>query len=70
VPPSEFSLPLRLPLSTGAAGAKGVVVLDVSVFYCSDTDGTCRMKTLHFRAPFTVSNESDAKTLTLRAPVP
>jgi hypothetical protein len=66
VPPAEVALPLRIPLTTGKAGAKGSVGVKVSLFYCSDSAKVCRMKTLNFRAPFEV-REDGAKALTIKA---
>lgn len=66
VPAAEVTLPLRVPLTTGKVGAKGSLAVKVSLFYCSDTAKLCRMKTLSFRAPFTV-REDGAKALTIKA---
>ncbi|HTE19669.1 MAG TPA: thioredoxin-like domain-containing protein, partial [Armatimonadota bacterium] len=68
VPTAEFKLPLRVPLSTGAAGGKGAVVVSTTVFYCSDSEGTCKIKSLRFRAPFEV-RAGGAQALTVNAEV-
>ncbi len=65
VPTAEFTLPLRLPLSSGKAGTSGVAVASASIFYCSDTQGVCKLKSLRFRAPFTVA-KGGGRSLTLR----
>jgi hypothetical protein len=61
----DVQLPLRVPLSTGAAGGKGSVVLSASVFYCTDKAGLCKFKTLRFRAPFIV-REGGGKAVKLQ----
>lgn len=64
VAPAAFKLPLKLPLTSGAAGEKGVVVVNATIFYCSEKVGVCKMKTLKLRAPYEV-REGGPSTLTL-----
>jgi DNA-binding beta-propeller fold protein YncE len=53
-------LPLRLPLHTSAAGA-GVLRISLTLYYCrEDNTGTCRIKTLAWRAPLEITAETSA----------
>lgn len=51
---SRFTLPLSVPVTTTASGS-GTVSITATVFYCSDTQKTCRMKTLKFRLPYQIA---------------
>ena len=66
VPPEEFTLPLRLPFTSGKAGGRGSAIVSTSIFYCSENAGVCKLKSLRFRAPFEV-REGGAKSLTLKS---
>ncbi len=56
----DLRLPLRLPLRTRAAGAAELRV-QLTLFYCrEDNTGTCKIKTLVWRAPVEVTNEASA----------
>jgi thiol-disulfide isomerase/thioredoxin len=55
VSPEKFTLPLRLPLTSAAIGGQGAVVITATVFYCSDEQLACRMKTVRIRAPFEIA---------------
>lgn len=56
----DLKLPLRLPLLARAAGAAELRV-QLTLFYCrEDNTGTCRIKTLVWRAPVEVSSEASA----------
>nr|CAA9211035.1 FIG00430960: hypothetical protein [uncultured Armatimonadetes bacterium] len=68
VPSSEFTLPLRLPFTSGAVGTSGAALVTATVFYCSEAETVCKLKTLRFRAPYTVA-DGGGTNLTLRAPV-
>jgi thiol-disulfide isomerase/thioredoxin len=53
-------LPLRLPLRAGQAGA-GSLRISLTLFYCrEDNTGTCRIKTLNWRAPVEVNTNANA----------
>ena len=53
-------LPLRLPLRTLTAGA-GELRVQLTLYYCrTDNTGTCRIKTLAFRAPVEVTTDATA----------
>jgi len=62
----QFNLPLRLPFTSGKAGEKGAAVVSTTIYYCSHDKGLCKVKSLRFRAPFTVQDGGTAK-LTLHA---
>lgn len=68
VPSQAFTLPLRLPLTSGSTGARGAVLATMTFFYCSEKDGVCKMKSLRIRAPFEV-REGGAKELKLTTSV-
>jgi len=56
----DLRLPLRLPLRTRAAGAAELRV-QLTLFYCrEDNTGTCKIKTLVWRAPVEVTNDGNA----------
>lgn len=53
-------LPLRIPLRAKASGA-GRLRLSATVYYCrEDNTGTCRIKTLFWRVPVTVTADTSA----------
>ncbi len=68
VPSQAFTLPLRLPLTSGSTGSRGAVLATMTFFYCSEKDGVCKMKSLRIRAPFEV-REGGAKELKLTTTV-
>ena len=56
----DLKLPLRLPLRTLAAG-KSELRIQLTLFYCrEDNTGTCRIKTLVWRAPVEVTADANA----------
>jgi thiol-disulfide isomerase/thioredoxin len=56
----DLRLPLRLSLRANSAGASELRVR-LTLFYCrEDNTGTCRIKTLVFRAPVEVTNAAGA----------
>ena len=56
----DLRLPLRLPLRAISAGA-AELKLQMTLYYCrEDNTGTCRIKTLIWRAPVEVTAQSDA----------
>jgi thiol-disulfide isomerase/thioredoxin/sugar lactone lactonase YvrE len=65
-----LSLPLRLSLRTGEAGASELRVW-LTLYYCREDDtGTCRVKTLDWRVPVEVTPEAGApREISLRAKV-
>jgi DNA-binding beta-propeller fold protein YncE len=65
-----LSLPLRLPLRTGEAGASELRVR-FTLYYCREDDtGVCRIKTLVWRAPVEVTDAAGApREMALRAKV-
>jgi hypothetical protein len=65
-----LSLPLRLSLRTGEAGASELRVR-FTLYYCREDDtGTCRIKTLVWRAPVEVTDAAGApREMALRAKV-
>jgi DNA-binding beta-propeller fold protein YncE len=53
-------LPLRLPLRTGETGAS-TLRISLTLYYCrEDNTGTCRIKTLVWRAPVEVTTDARA----------
>jgi DNA-binding beta-propeller fold protein YncE len=57
----DLQLPLRLPLRTLDAGAAEMKI-ELTLFYCrEDNTGTCRIKTLVWRAPLTVVAAADTQ---------
>jgi thiol-disulfide isomerase/thioredoxin/DNA-binding beta-propeller fold protein YncE len=65
-----LSLPLHLSIRTGGAGASELRVW-ATLLYCREDDtGTCRIKTLSWRAPVEVTDAAGApREITLRAKV-
>ena len=56
----DVRLPLRIPLRAASAGAAELRV-QLSLYYCrTDNTGTCRIKTLAFRAPVEVTTDTTA----------
>ncbi|MDQ3920140.1 MAG: hypothetical protein M3348_16870, partial [Acidobacteriota bacterium] len=56
----ELRLPLRIPLRALAPGASELRVR-LTLYYCrEDNTGTCKVKTLVWRAPVEVTNEAGA----------
>ncbi len=56
----ELRLPLRVPLRALAPG-EAELRAQLTLFYCrEDNTGTCRIKTLVWRAPVVVTNDADA----------
>ncbi|MDT4968522.1 MAG: hypothetical protein QOJ64_3259 [Acidobacteriota bacterium] len=52
----DLRLPLRIPLRTGDLG-KAALRIQLTLYYCrEDNTGTCKIKTLIWRAPVEVSN--------------
>jgi DNA-binding beta-propeller fold protein YncE len=59
---SDLRLPLRVPVRANEAGAANLRV-QVTLFYCrEDNTGTCRIKTLVWKAPIKVTNDTSAPT--------
>jgi len=58
----DLKLPLRIPVTTPAAGA-ATVRAQVTLFYCrEDNTGTCRIKTLVWQVPVEVTTDANAPT--------
>ena len=58
----NLQLPLRIPFLAFAAGGSELRV-QVTLFYCrEDNTGTCRIKTLVWRAPVEVTGDANAKS--------
>jgi hypothetical protein len=56
----NLPLPLRIPIRTFEPG-NAEVRLQLTLFYCrEDNTGTCRIKTLVWRAPVQVTNDASA----------
>jgi len=56
----DLQLPLRLPLRAISAGAAELRI-QLTLYYCrEDNTGTCRIKTLVWRAPVEVTAEATA----------
>jgi sugar lactone lactonase YvrE/thiol-disulfide isomerase/thioredoxin len=56
----DIRLPLRVPLNARTAGA-AELHLQLTLYYCrTDNTGTCRIKTLNFRAPIEVVTDANA----------
>ena len=64
LPTARYVLPLSLPLTSAKAGT-GEVMVTTTLFYCSDTDKTCSMKTLRFRLPYEIA-EGAGSTLSFK----
>jgi YVTN family beta-propeller protein len=59
---NKLKLPILVPFSAAAAG-DAELRIQVTLFYCrEDNTGTCRIKTLVWRAPVTVVNDPAALT--------
>lgn len=57
----NLQLPLRIPIRTFEPG-KSEIRLQLTLFYCrEDNTGTCRIKTLVWRAPVEVTNDASAE---------
>ena len=55
VPADKYTLPLRVAFTTGQEGTQGTAIVSTTVYYCShDKNAVCRVKSLRFKAPFTV----------------
>jgi thiol-disulfide isomerase/thioredoxin len=65
-----LTLPLRLPLRTGEAGASELRVR-LTLYYCREDDtGVCRIKTLAWRVPVEVTREAGApREINLRSKI-
>ncbi|MGV3723527.1 MAG: thioredoxin-like domain-containing protein [Actinomycetota bacterium] len=63
---TEVTLPLRIPLTTGAAESKGTVAVNLTLFYCSEDQKACKLKTLRLRAPYEVK-DGGSKDLTIKS---
>lgn len=56
----ELKLPIRIPIATSAPG-ESLLRIQLTLFYCrEDNTGTCRIKTLVWRAPLTVTKDPAA----------
>jgi hypothetical protein len=56
----NLQLPLRIPIRTFEPG-KAELRLQLTLFYCrEDNTGTCRIKTLVWRAPVEVTSDASA----------
>lgn len=58
----KFGLPLRTPLRTGAEG-KGTFVISSAIYYCTDTNGVCKIKSLRFKVPYEVRAGGGSKVV-------
>ena len=57
---NDLRLPLRVPVRANEVGSATLKV-QVTLFYCrEDNTGTCRIKTLVWRAPINVTNDGGA----------
>ena len=58
----DLKLPLRIPFAASSPG-ESVLRIQLTLFYCrEDNTGTCRIKTLVWRAPLTVFKDPAAQT--------
>ena len=58
----ELKLPVRIPFAASGSG-ESLLRIQLTLFYCrEDNTGTCRIKTLVWRAPVTVVKDSAAPT--------
>ena len=64
----DLRLPVRVPLHATATGSANLLV-QLTLYYCrEDNTGTCRIKTLLFRAPVEITDAGDApKEIEVRA---
>ncbi|MFN2492072.1 MAG: thioredoxin-like domain-containing protein [Pyrinomonadaceae bacterium] len=63
----NLQLPLHIPIRSFAPG-KSEIRLQLTLFYCrEDNTGTCRIKTLVWRAPVDVTTEAAGKQITVKA---
>ncbi len=51
---TKISLPLRVPLEAVKSG-EGTVITSAAVYYCSDTNGTCLVRSLRFKIPYKIA---------------
>lgn len=58
-----FQLPLKTPLRTMDSG-QGFVLVNSTIYYCTEVGGLCKTKTLRFRVPYEV-RAGGAMTITL-----
>jgi hypothetical protein len=66
----DLRLPVRVPLHATATGSANLLV-QLTLYYCrEDNTGTCRIKTLLFRAPVEITDAQDApKEVEVRASI-
>ncbi|MGI8919778.1 MAG: thioredoxin-like domain-containing protein [Pyrinomonadaceae bacterium] len=58
----SLQLPIRIPFTTSEPG-EGELKIQLTLFYCrEDNTGTCRIKTLVWRAPITIVTDPAAQT--------
>lgn len=48
------SLPLRVPLSVDNTG-EGTLITSAAVYYCSDNNGTCKVRSLRLKLPYRIA---------------
>jgi DNA-binding beta-propeller fold protein YncE len=56
----KVSLPLRVPLEVSNTG-EGTVIASTAVYYCSDTNGTCLVRSLRFKVPYKIAPDGAAQ---------
>ncbi len=66
----DLKLPLRIPLTTAATAGAANIRAQVTLFYCrEDNTGTCRIKTLIWQVPVTVSADASAVEVKLQGKI-
>ncbi|HEU4766703.1 MAG TPA: NHL repeat-containing protein, partial [Pyrinomonadaceae bacterium] len=59
----DLKLPLRIPIAAAATAGTTSIRAQVTLFYCrEDNTGTCRIKTLIWQVPVTVTTDASAPT--------
>ena len=61
---TKISLPLRVPIEAAKSG-EGTVITSAAVYYCSDSNGTCLVRSLRFKIPYKIA-EGGAAQLTVK----
>jgi DNA-binding beta-propeller fold protein YncE len=56
----QVTLPLRVPIEAAASG-EGLVITAAAVYYCSDKNGTCKVRSFRFKIPYKIAANGAAQ---------
>lgn len=62
---TKITLPLRVPIDVAASG-EGTIITSAAVYYCSDTNGTCLVRSLRFKIPYKIAADGAAQLIVKR----